>query len=214
VILNGVNLERFSPDAGRGRAIRAELGIAAQAPLVGTVAVFRRQKRLDRWLEVAHGLARRLSDCRFLIVGDGPLRPEVEARIEELELGSRVHLAGIREDVRPYLAAMDVFVSSSQFEGLPIALLEAMAMELPVVATAVGGVPEVVVAGETGALVPPGDVPRLESATFDLLCDQEARRRLGRAGRERIVAELSLERMVARQERLYEDVLDWRDGGG
>ncbi len=213
VILNGVNLERFRRDPEAGAAVRTENGIPSGAPVVGTVAVFRRQKRLDHWLEVAEGLLRRLPDCHFLLVGDGPLRAEVEARIEARELGGRVHLPGLRRDVRPYLSVMDLYLSSSEFEGLPIAILEAMALELPVAATAVGGIPAVVVAGETGALVPPGDVARLEAAAFEILSHREARLRMGQAGRSRVVAEFSLERMVARQESLYEEVIRSRRAG-
>ena len=213
VILNGVNLDRFRCSPEGGTMVRAEFEIPAGAPVVGTVAVFRRQKRLDLWLEVAEGLLRRLPGCHFLLIGDGPLRAEIEALIGARKLGDRVHLAGLQEDVRPYLSAMDLYLSSSQFEGLPIAVLEAMAMELPVASTAVGGIPEVVVSGETGVLVPPGDVARLEGAVFELLRDDDARRRMGRAGRERIVGELGLERMVGRQECLYEEVLRARRGG-
>ena len=207
VILNGVNLERFRPEPESGVAIRGELGIPADAPLAGTVAVFRRQKRLDRWLDVAAWLLEQLPDCHFMIVGDGPLRSEVEAAIEERRLGERVHLPGLRDDVRPYLSAMDLYLSSSEFEGLPIAILEAMAMEVPVAATAVGGIPRVVVAGETGMLVPPGDLERLRAAALQILSDRRTGRRMGAAGRRQIADEFSLERMVSLQEDLYEKVV-------
>jgi glycosyltransferase involved in cell wall biosynthesis len=123
-----------------------------------------------------------------LIVGDGPERPVVEAEVERLGLGRAVRLLGERQDVPALLAGSDVFVLSSASEGLPLSVEEAMAAGLPVVASAVGGVPEVVVEGETGFLVPPGDVDRLTVALGRLLADPSLRRRMGASGRARAEA--------------------------
>jgi glycosyltransferase involved in cell wall biosynthesis len=123
-----------------------------------------------------------------LIVGDGPERPVVEAEVERLGLGRAVRLLGERQDVPALLAGSDVFVLSSASEGLPLSVEEAMAAGLPVVASAVGGVPEVVVEGETGFLVPPGDVDRLAAALGRLLADPSLRRRMGASGRARAEA--------------------------
>jgi glycosyltransferase involved in cell wall biosynthesis len=120
-----------------------------------------------------------------LIVGDGPDRGAVEAEIERLGLEGRVQLAGERSDVPELLAASDVFVLSSRSEGLPVSVLEAMAAQLPVVASRVGGLGELVVDGETGLLVPPGDETALAEALGRLVDDRELRRRLGAAGRAR-----------------------------
>jgi glycosyltransferase involved in cell wall biosynthesis len=118
-----------------------------------------------------------------LIVGDGPDRATVEAEIHSLGLDGRVRLAGERDDVPALLAASDVFVLSSRSEGLPLSVLEAMAAELPVVASDVGGLRELVVDGETGILVPPGDAEALAAALGRLVEDRDLRRRLGAAGR-------------------------------
>jgi glycosyltransferase involved in cell wall biosynthesis len=120
-----------------------------------------------------------------LIVGDGPDRAAVEAEIHSLRLDGRVRLAGERDDVPALLAASDVFVLSSRSEGLPVSVLEAMAAELPVVASDVGGLRELVVDGETGILVPPGDAEALAAALGRLVEDRDLRRRLGAAGRAR-----------------------------
>ncbi len=120
-----------------------------------------------------------------LIVGDGPDRAEVEAEVRRLGLEGRVQLAGERSDVLELLAASDVFVLSSRSEGLPVSVLEAMAAELPVVASDVGGLSELVVDGETGVLVPPGDASGLADALGRLVVDRELRRKLGAAGRAR-----------------------------
>jgi glycosyltransferase involved in cell wall biosynthesis len=120
-----------------------------------------------------------------LIVGDGPDRAAVEAEIRRLGLDGRVRLVGERDDVPKLLADSDVFVLSSRSEGLPVSVLEAMAAELPVVASRVGGLAELVVDGETGILVPPGDAPALAAALGRLIEGRDQRRRLGAAGRAR-----------------------------
>jgi glycosyltransferase involved in cell wall biosynthesis len=127
-----------------------------------------------------------------LIVGEGPDRPEVEAEIRKLELEGTVRLTGERFDVPELLTDSDVFVLSSRSEGLPVAVLEAMAAGIPVVASNVGGVAELVVDGETGILVPPGDVEALGAALRRLVVDPELRRRLGAAGRARAEARFDL----------------------
>ncbi len=121
-----------------------------------------------------------------VIVGDGPDRPALEGEVRRLGLASVVRLAGERNDVAQLLAASDVFVLSSRSEGLPLSILEAMAAGLPVVATNVGGVPELVLEGETGLLVPPGDPHSLAGALERLLDDSELRGRMGAAGRIRV----------------------------
>jgi glycosyltransferase involved in cell wall biosynthesis len=123
-----------------------------------------------------------------LLVGEGPDRAAIEAEIQRLGLGEQVRLAGERTDVPALLADSDVFVLSSASEGLPVSVLEAMAAEVPVVASAVGGLAELVVDGETGLLSPPGDAEALGAALARLIADRELRRRLGAAGRARAEA--------------------------
>jgi len=207
VVRNGVAVERFRRDPGAGARVRAELGIAPETVVLGTVAVFRVQKRLDRWLEAAARIRAAVSGAKFVFVGDGPLRGEVEGWIRARGLQGAVHLVGLQDDVRPYLAAMDLYLISSSFEGLPVALLEAMAAGLPVVATAVGGIPEVVEPGVSGRLVQDGDVAGLAEAAIALAGAPELRARMGAAGRERVTASFSMARMTRELEGIYRGVV-------
>jgi glycosyltransferase involved in cell wall biosynthesis len=208
VVLNGVDVQRFDRREADGAALRRELGIPADAPVVGTVAVFRAQKRLDQWLESARTLRRTHAAAHFLMVGDGPLRGELEAKAAELGLADAVHWVGLQAEVRPYLAAMDVYLMSSNFEGLPIALLEAMAMECAVVSTAVGGIPELVADGRNGFLVPP-DRPDLLALAVQRLLETPALLRSSGAEARRTVGErFSIRRMTEQLESAYQDVFD------
>ena len=142
-------------------------------------------------------------EARLRIAGDGPDRPALEAEIDRLGLSDHVELLGTRDDVPELLASSDVFVLSSDSEGLPMSVLEAMAAGLPVIASAVGGVPEAVRDGETGALVPPGDSAALARALRRLVADPALRERLGDAGRRRVEQEFSLERFEREHLELY-----------
>jgi glycosyltransferase involved in cell wall biosynthesis len=209
VIENGVSSAHFAPDPARGHELRARLGIPPGAPVVGTVAVFRPQKRLADWLRVASALRARHPDLRLLVVGDGPERDAVAALAGELGLAEAVVFAGLQADVRPFLDAMDVYLMTSGFEGLPIALLEAMAMALPIVSTAVGGIVDAV-DDSCGALAAVGDLPALAAAAGALVADPERRRALGDGARRRVEERFSMARMVARIEALYREVLEHR----
>ncbi len=211
VVRNGI--ETGPPDEAGGRAVRAALGVPPGVPLIGTVAVFRRQKRLDHWLEAARRIADRRPDARFAIVGDGPLRPEVEASAARLGLSGRLAFPGLQEDVRPWLAALDLYLMTSEFEGLPLALLEAMAAGRAVAVTGVGGVPEAVIDGESGVVRPFGDVAGLADAAQALLADPERRTRLGAAARRRVETSFGIRRMAAELESLYREVLSGRPIG-
>ncbi len=207
---NGVDTEQFDPAPGGGAdgaAVRQQFGIPADAPVVGTVAVFRVQKRLDHWLQAAARVVRSVPEAHFLLVGDGPLRADVERWIEAEGLGGRVHLAGLQTEVRPYLAAMDAYLMSSQFEGLPIALLEAMAMARPVVATAVGGIPEVIANGQNGLLVPAGDPMALGDAVVRVLGDAAMRQSFAEAARATVCERFSIARMQRQLEDIYRQVI-------
>ncbi|MBF0181675.1 MAG: TIGR03088 family PEP-CTERM/XrtA system glycosyltransferase [Magnetococcales bacterium] len=140
---------------------------------------------------------------RLMIVGDGPERPAVQALIDRLGIADRVRITGWRPDARELMANFDLFVLSSQAEGTPLTILEAMAASLPVVATRVGGVPDLVVDGQTGALVPPGDAEALARAMLPYL-DPELAARHGAAGRARIAEQFSLTAMVEAYRRLFE----------
>lgn len=150
---------------------------------------------------------RDLPSVKLMMVGDGSLRSEVERFIHDNGLASRVILTGKRWDIPNLLAASDVFVFSSRWEGLPYAIIEAMVAGLPVVATRVGGVPELVEDGITGFLVPPKDPKALAEAIQKLLDDPDLRCRMGQAGRKKALKEFTLERMLVETQRVYEEIL-------
>lgn len=209
-VLNGIRLEAFDPTRKDAAAVKARLGIPAEAPVVGTVAVFTEQKKMDDWLRAARRIHASRSDVAFVIVGDGPLRGRLEGLKSTFGLDGIAHFAGFQKNVKPYLAAMDVYMMSSRHEGLPIALLEAMAMERPVVSTAVGGIPDVLCDETCGALVPKGNVEELAEVALRLVEDDERRASMGRAARARVKSHFSMTRMSRELEALYLEVLQHR----
>jgi glycosyltransferase involved in cell wall biosynthesis len=183
------------------------LAFRGEGPLLGIVAGLRDQKGLPTLLEALELLAADGAAPRFAIVGNGPLRAEVERRVQAGALAATTLVTGFAGRVEPYLSALDVFVMPSYWEGLPIAVLEAMAMGLPVVASAVNGTPEAVIDGQTGYLVPPKDARALADRLSALASDAEARRRMGAAGRRVARERFTLERMVSDLDDLYLELL-------
>lgn len=182
-------------------------GLPGEGPLLGIVATLRDQKGLPDLLEALELLARQGRAVRFVVVGAGPMRDEVARRIDDPVLRETTWLVDFEGAVEPYLAALDAFVLPSLWEGLPIAVLEAMAFGLPVVATAVNGTPEVVSDGLTGILVPPGDPARLAEALATVAGDAELRERWGAAGREVVGRRFGVQRMVDELEQAYRRAL-------
>jgi len=162
------------------QALRAELVGSASRPLLIAVGRLTVQKGYPDLIAAMARLVDELPEATLLIVGTGEMRAELEVIIRDYGLDEHVFMLGLREDVPALLAAADLFVSASHWEGLPVALLEAMAAGLPVVATAVGDIPSVV-SGETGQLAPAGKPEKLAAAIFDLVVDHERRTKLGRA---------------------------------
>ena len=194
----------LDPRPPLGTDVRAELGIAPGTPLLVTVCRIRAEKRLDVLVEALAALRRDgAPDAELLIAGEGDAEPELRAAIARLGLGDAVHLPGRRADVPDVLAAGDVFVLSSDREGSPIALLEAMEAGLPIAATAVGGVPDAIEDGVQGLLVAPGDPAALAAAVRRLLDEPEAAAAMGRSAQARRRAEFSLTAVVRRVEELY-----------
>ncbi len=196
VIHNGIDPVSLSQD-GRENFRRA-LGIGAE-PVVIMVGRLAPPKDPVALLEALGGLPA----GHIVVAGDGPLRPRVEGAARRLELG-RVSLLGFREDIPGLLQACDIFALPSHWEGLPLAVIEAMMAGLPVVATRVGGVPELVEHGVTGLLVPAGDVGALREALGALLADRELRARMGAAGRQRALERFTAQRMVRDTMDLYD----------
>ena len=193
--------------APSGKDVRAELGIPADAPVIGSVGIIRAQKAFEVLVATAGRLRVAHPSLRVLIAGY-PLEGDVlRAEIARRGLDGVVLMLGHREDVPDLLRALDIAVCSSDYEGMPLSVLEYMDAGLPVVSTAVGGVPDVVRDGETGLLVPRRDDAALAAAVDELLRDPERARRMGEAGRERRRTEFDLDVMVRRIEALYEELL-------
>jgi glycosyltransferase involved in cell wall biosynthesis len=214
VVRNGVDLGASMKASADRWAARAEMGIPPGSVLVGTLGRLSREKNLDLFVDMAAGLANEFPEARFLIAGEGPCRGAIERAVKGAGIGGRVVVTGARSDVPRVLAAMDLFVMTSDTEGLPNAVMEAMAAALPVVSTRVGGVPELVADGETGRLVPRGQLVPLLSSIRPLIRDGHLRRRQGEAGRRRIASEFSVERMVAATVSVYDEVLPAAPGDG
>jgi glycosyltransferase involved in cell wall biosynthesis len=220
VIRNGVDLSRFGP-RGDGESLRGEFGVPADAPLVAVLSRLHRMKGLEYFLEAAAALQARHPAVRFLVVGGecggtaggGTRIPngygdDLQRRARRLGLEGRVLFTGFRIDVPALLAQVAVSVLPSLSEGLSNSLLESMAAGVPVVATRVGGNPEVVEDGVTGVLVPPRDAAALARAIGGLIENRERARAMGLAGRRRAAERFSLERMARDTERLYLGLLE------
>lgn len=204
VIPNGIDLRRLAGGHGsaHGGDLRAELGVPPSALLLGTLCRLHPQKGHADLLAALTALRTQHPGFVCLLVGDGELRPQIESEVDRLGLREHVRLLGQRADVPRLLAALDAFVLPSHAEGLPIALLEAMAMSLPCVSTAVGSVPSVITDGVDGLLVPAGQPARLAEAMAWLAADPLLRQRLGQAARRTIEARFD----IARTARAYEDL--------
>jgi glycosyltransferase involved in cell wall biosynthesis len=212
VVLQGIEVEQVQAQRAERKAVRTELGLDADALVVGTVANMRAQKAYPDLLAAALRVVERLPDVRFVAVGQGPLEGEVRALHAELGLGHRFLLLGHRRDAVRVMAASDVFVLASLYEGLGVAVMEALALGLPVVATAVGGVPEVVQHGREGLLVRPGRPRELAAALMALLTDAERRQRMADAAARR-GTELSIDSAVRRTEAVYHELALGAAGG-
>jgi len=202
-IPNGVEMDRYG--AGPDRSLRREMGVPEAAPMVICVAKMLEQKGHRHLVDALAASSRAEGEpIHVALLGDGPLRQAIVSQAREAGVADRIHLLGTRPDVPRLLAAADVFVLPSLWEGLPMALLEAMAAGLPVIATSVSGTRQVVEDGRTGLLVAPGDSTELASAMQRLVADRPLRARLGAAGRNHVRAEFSVDRQAQRHLALYQ----------
>jgi glycosyltransferase involved in cell wall biosynthesis len=200
-VQNGTDLDRFRPDPAARAEIRGRLGLPDDAVLIGTVG---RMAEVKNHALLVRAAAPLLGPAVHLaIVGGGPEAGRTAALVEELGVGAFVHLMGEISEVARALAAFDVFALSSDVEGLPLSITEAMGVALPVVATAVGGVPRVVLEGDTGTLVPPRDPPALRAALDAMAKDPAMRGRMGARARTVALERYSAERMAAEYMALY-----------
>lgn len=206
VIYNGIDLERFERKTDV-LAARRRLGLAEKDRVIGIVARLAPVKNHALLIDAFRVVVKQTPHVKLLIVGDGELRKDLEKQSERLGLGKQVEFLGAREDIPEILPLMDLFVLSSESEGLSISLLEAMAAGLPVVATRVGGTPELVLHGETGLLVPSGRPLDLADTIIRLLAQPALVAQYGRAGRERARRFFNLKRMVSEYEGVYASVM-------
>jgi glycosyltransferase involved in cell wall biosynthesis len=206
VVTHGVLLDRVREFGARREQTRQELGIGPDDVLVATVANYVPKKDYPNLLEAARLVGARTPSVRFVAVGQGPHEKEIHELRHRLRLDDRVLLTGYREDAVGVLAGADIFVLASRWEGLPVALMEAMALGLPVVATAVGGVPEAVGRGIEGLLVPPERPDLLADAIADLAGDAHRRKEMGEAARIRGDG-FDITRAVRRIEAIYRDLV-------
>lgn len=195
VICNSVDVRRYGHPVDR-TAVRASLRLPPEACMAAVVATFKRQKGHRYLIDAAAQVIDRFPNLHLLFIGDGELRHDLQARTRSAGLSDHVHFLGWRQDIPELLAASDYFVLPSLWEGLPMALIEAMASGLPVIATNVSGSRQVVVDGESGLLVEPGDVPALANAMIRTLAAPEAARAMGRTARQRVATEFSAQKQA------------------
>jgi glycosyltransferase involved in cell wall biosynthesis len=205
VIPNGIELGRFNPAPAARDRVRRELGIPAGAWVIGTVGRIAPEKNHALLVRAIAPLLG--PETRLVVAGDGPLLPELKALVQSLGVAGFVHLLGVRRDVPDVLNALDTFVLSSDTEGLPLVVLEAMATALPVLSTRVGGVPNVLEEGQTGMLVPVGDEAALRDRAAQLRGDPAGSRALGERARSAAMTKFSAERMKREYLDLYARVL-------
>jgi len=204
-ILNGIDTSIYHRNIGQRKKME-EFGIPHSVPIVGVVGRLAPEKDHATLLKACKILFCDGTEFCLVIVGDGPLRKDLETKSRDLELAGHVVFTGMRSDIPDLLAEMDLFVLCSITEGIPLTLLEAMASSLPVVATRVGGNGEVVVENETGLLVQPGDAEALAEAMRKLLRNPSVARSMGDAGRERVVKMFDMRKVAKQYEELYRDL--------
>ncbi|AVR46898.1 glycosyl transferase family 1 [Christiangramia fulva] len=205
-LLNGVNTSKFKRDLQKGLAIRKKYNIPANAVVIGNIAVFREQKNLTAWIKAF----KRISESRDaygILVGAGPQEEQLKSHANEYGLEGRLVFPGLQTDTISFFSAMDIFMMSSSFEGLPIALLEGMSMECAIVSTAAGGVKEVIRNGQDGLICEVEDWEKLSDLCLSLMNDPEKLKTFQKAARERVVKNFSLKRMVEELEGIYGEIV-------
>lgn len=195
VLHNGVK-PAAATTAGDRTVARDLLGIPSDAFVVGAVGRLDPVKGIDTLIEAMRAVRARCDNALLVLVGDGPEQKRLAGEVQRRHLGGTVCFAGYRSDVRTIMPAFDVYVNASTTEGISLTILEAMSSGLPVVATAVGGTPEIVVEDETGLLVPAGDAAAMAAAIVALRSRPDRRAQLGKLGRQRVASTFSFDRMV------------------
>lgn len=205
-IPNGIDSAFFAPRCDKMEA-RRRWNFSDDEILIGGVGRLHEAKGFEFLIDAVARVLPEFPQVRLVLAGEGPLREALVRQVESLGIGARVSFVGFQSDVRPFLEMLDVFVLSSRCEALPFALLEAMAMRLPVVATRTGGVAEVIQHGRSGLLAPSGDAAAIADRLRPLLRSPAMRRRMGCDSRERVVHDFSLEQSVARTIAVYRELI-------
>lgn len=201
---NGVDLSGLRSTVDR-TTLRTRLGVGPDELVVGAVSRLVPLKGLTYLLDAIPSVTTAFDNARFVLVGDGPEQEALQRQARELGIWDRITFTGFREDVGDLLSAMDLFVTPTLAEGCPLSVMEAMSLAVPVVASGVGGIPEVLHQGAAGVLVPPRDTEALVVAIGDLLRDAPRRARLGEAGRARVRERFTVERMMDQTERVLQE---------
>jgi glycosyltransferase involved in cell wall biosynthesis len=207
-IYNGIDPSTYNTTPEEVRAkIRNSFGIPEDVLLLGSIGRLDPAKGYNHLINTMKSLILKTSSVNLLIVGEGELEEPLEEQVHHNELSKEIKFAGLRNDIPEILSACDIIISSSLWEGLPNVVLEAMAAGKPVIATSVGGTPELVVNGETGLLVPPGNPEALENAILYLSDNSELQVCMGQAGRERVLNHFTIDQMVNKTEQLYQELM-------
>jgi glycosyltransferase involved in cell wall biosynthesis len=208
LIANGVDTEIFTP-ARDGARFRAAIGVPDGAPLVGYVGRIAPEKGPDQFVRAAQYVCQRRPDVHFVLVGDGHLAEadEIASMIQQMGIGDRVHMAGLWQDVAEVYPALDIVAQTSRSEGMPLALLEAMACARPIVAIAVGGVPEIVEVGVTGWLAGPHDWQAVGQILLTALAHPEQLPQIGQAARQRAEERFNLRASVRLTADLFQELI-------
>lgn len=207
LIINGIDENYYSKRAAGKNNLKTGLGIKSDEFVIGHVARLSPEKDQATLIHAFAKALERSRAAKLIIVGDGPLRESLEMLSVELGIADKIIFTGFQDDVRAFLNIFDIFVLSSTREGTSLTLLEAMAMELPVIATDVGGNTDIVINNETGLLVPSKDIDALSGAILCLLNDPALRNKMGRTGRARVDRNFSLRAMTEKYDTIYQALM-------
>lgn len=212
IIPNGISLQKYRPMSGAEKAaLRQQNCLAPNRFTAGLVAFFKDSKNLPGFVQVARQVVDAGVDAQFVLVGDGPERGALEAAITQAQMEARFHLPGVTDSPETWYAMFDCALMTSITEAFPISLIEAMACGLPVVATDIAGIPDIVIHGETGFLAAPSELDKLAQYVVQLARDAELRQRMGAAGRRRALAEFDVQVMVERYDQMFREVAGVRE---
>src|SRR3989338_6208181 len=205
LIRYGINLNKFKANDCQ---IKEELGLNKDDLVVGMISCLKPQKSPGDFIKLAYLVNKTIADVKFILIGDGILRKGIERLILKFKLQKQVTLLGWRNDIPAVLSAIDIFVLTSLWEGLPITALEAIASLKPVVATDTGGISEIIQEGKTGFLVPPRDMNNMAEKLKMLLGDESLRRRIAQKARDSLNHDFTIDDMVRNTQDLYEDLIE------